>query len=237
MTPTREDLRTPEQLATLRTMFADGRSDGDIAQAVGRTALAIEARRCRLGLSRGHTPRPMPDGFADDLRAGMTRPSLKAKYRVGVVALDRWRLEVGVIKRPYRARRDAPADFVTRGPTMTRNEASKHYDQCEKVIARWYAGAGIKPKSAWATLGNMGRVVSARTSQGDTSTAGDAAHHLRRFHANVFRCSVLDRNTLHAKGLGDGTGHYSVAGVGIVTVAEMMEMARAKGWGAEAMAA
>ena len=41
-----------DQLATLRSMFADGAGDDEIAERVGRTTVAVAKKRRKLGLAR-----------------------------------------------------------------------------------------------------------------------------------------------------------------------------------------
>jgi len=88
---------TAEEDAALREMFAQGKRDGEIAQALGRPRMGVKGRRHFLRLLKFENcqRRAVPEDFLEHARLSGT--VLCERYGVGQKTIIRWRRECGVV--------------------------------------------------------------------------------------------------------------------------------------------
>lgn len=174
----------------------------------------------------------MPADYRELART-MTDKQLQRHYEAGYGPIARWRAESG-IPRPIPAAKpnlQMPADFaeVARGMTVT--EAAFRFGRQPETIRRWFVYAGVTPRESRVVITKpVSRAVL------DPSVPSQAAQHLRRFYANVFRADIrLDERTRQtwgaAHGVPDnGRGHHFVSGLGVLPDYEMIALARDHGF-------
>lgn len=176
--------------------------------------------------------RPMPEDYRELART-MTDKQLQRHYGAGYGPIARWREESG-IPRPIPAAKpnlQMPADFAELARGMTITEAAHRFGRQPETIRRWFVYAGITPRESRV-------VITKPVSRAalDPSVPGQAAQHLRRFYANVFRADIrLDERTRQtwgtAHGVPDGgRGHHFVSGLGVLPDLEMIALARDHGF-------
>lgn len=122
--------------------------------------------------------------------------------------------------RPYRL--PVPFDLAQRAKGMTVPELSRHYERDRKVVVRWLNELGIKAKPS----AKPGQFVFANAGNpfpsADASLEGRAADHLRRFYLGVYRSTEA--------GAADPKGTHWRAGNTVLSGAELVERAKAKGF-------
>jgi len=176
--------------------------------------------------------RPIPGGFAN--KAGLMGDAALARlYKAGQGTVRRWRRECGVPSRARENRDNAqmPESFIEIACGKTVKEAARYFGRDTRTIRRWFAYAGLTPKTE--------RFVSTRAvkrAELDQSIPSLAAHHLRRFYPSVHRADIrLKENERITWGderkLPDGgRGLYYVAGLGAIPDYEMIALARDHGF-------
>jgi hypothetical protein len=115
------------------------------------------------------------------------------------------------------------------------------YDVSDVTLTRWCRETGLKPKRIAASViakpaGRWHTPAAAVTV--DTSTAAQAAQHLRRRgFSNIFKSEILSTGERGRWGIdGDGKGIWIVAGRGAVPAADLIALASAKGFDPQAWA-
>lgn len=183
----------------------------------------------------GPAYRPMPADFPE-LARKMADNRLREHYRAGQLTVMRWRRQSGVRHVPEGAPLNArvPADFAEVAQGKTVIAVSRHYNRDTRTIRRWFVYTGLTPRPESET-----RIVITKPvirAELDPSVPSQAAQHLRRFYANVFRADIrLDERTRQtwgtAHGVPDnGRGHHFVSGLGVLPDYEMIALARDHGF-------
>lgn len=129
----------------------------------------------------------------------------------------------------------APDDWFEVAPRMTLTELEKHYNASSSKIRRWVSETNVvlrhhNPPSTWRT-----GLVQAPLPSVSNEAPAQAAHYIRRWFKNVHRADIIERENGttwgELRGLpAKGRGLYYVDGVGVVPSAEVIDLARARGW-------
>lgn len=150
---------------------------------------------------------------------------LSARYGVGICTITRWRNESGcsaprsAFSGPPKA--PVPDGFALTAPTMTMKQLRLHYGRGSDVISRWLNEANVKPK----TLQYGYRTGAVDHAKRDMTRAGQAADFLKRW-CPVYRCDERGRACTR--------GDMWRRGNAVLTDAELIERAEAKGFDADA---
>jgi len=145
-----------------------------------------------------HRLRDMPDDF-EDYANQESLADLAKRYKAGLNAVQRWRIELGaqVAKNPLRP---MPDSFPATAPLHCRNELLLMYQCGAPVLDRWLAEAGVEAKkyvpiNLSGGKNWIGRAAGVLTPtpqpQRDDSTVGEAADFLRRKGWVVFRARTI----------------------------------------------
>lgn len=223
-----------DQESRARDMFRVGDDDATIAAAVGRSARAVKAWRNKRHL---HRPRsfktPVPDDFVAFYTAH-TIEECEAHWNRSSWTIQRWAKDMDMLKVPVKKTgAPLPEHFEQVACSLSIREAMAHFGAGEFIVRRWYKVTGVTPYKRLTRVSsrtaNWGAPASPMRIEGDGTLAGQAAQVLRRFHANVYRATILD--AAQRKHLPDaGRDHYFVAGKGFLLVQEMVALAEAKGF-------
>ena len=127
-----------------------------------------------------------------------------------------------------------PTDFSVRGREMTLNEAAKHYGVTPAVVGRWRRESGIRYLPYGKTF-VVAQLPKNSVPKVASDSAAQAAHHIRRWFRNVHRADILEREDGttwgELRGLPNkGKGLYYVDSMGVVPEADVIELARSRGW-------
>lgn len=180
---------------------------------------------CGLSLRGQHVTRELPDDFAA-VATKMTRDELREYYRVGWKALNRWIAETGVGPAVRPVKQMIPDGFADMARRLNTPRLSQIFGVSKSTCARWRNELGIKPPEHQQPM--HGRLYGTRMALRATSSTdtADAAHFLRRFYRYVHKiayCDVRVRKNRNPE-------NYLIPGRGEVKPAELIEMARARGW-------
>lgn len=217
------------ETASLRKMYAAGKSDNAIALALDRTSHAVKSYRGRIGLvphSRGRMP--TPEDFAQYCLRHTIADCVR-RYGVSYDIVARWRREGGIESIRHSATIAMPADFREMAPKLTVTQAIERWHIAYGTLYKFYREAGVRALRCQRGARTASKPMATQLAPGDGSIASQAAMHLRRYFPNVCKATVYDRAV--RKHLQDeGRDHYAVAGHGFVHISQMIEMARAKGF-------
>ena len=177
---------------------------------------------------------------------GHTYPVLTKLFGISRSTADKLRRTLGLT--PRFEILHAPAEFAdfVRQPGTTMKDIQTRFGITRGRARRWLRDAGLKVhkpapvvresnfKLTKAKPGTP-KFLASRVPQTPDDEVSQAAHYLRQFHSNVFRCDILVREGKtwgFERGLPDrGRGRHFVAGAGVVTNARLVEMAQQKGFG------
>lgn len=171
-------------------------------------------------------------------------------YSVRPEVVYRW---LAVLKMSPRGSRSLPThipeDWHEVAPKMTQAELMRHYDCARERIYKLIAVTGVQPRKHTdkPTKQKTVREITPKVVRSGldrtredlshlTTKAEAAAHYLRRYYANVFKADIrytdIGRETWgFREGLPDGGRHqYSVSGVGVLWLDELIELAEKRGW-------
>lgn len=171
-----------------------------------------------------------PDDFLE-MSKSMNNKTLAAHYGFSLQTVARMLAEEGITSRnrtPNAADR-APAGFVETVANLYVTQAVNHYQRSEAVIRRWAKETGARFKQ-WRGYFTPGP---SKVPEADGSLAARAAHHLRRHFPNVYSARILPPS--ERRRMPDhGNGAYVVGGKGAMSAADMIELAKSKGFDPDA---
>lgn len=240
-----------EDDATLIGLYGNKLTHAQIADVLGRSVEAIDARRRKLGLKRGVVIRKAqtPDDF-EEMAKTMNMTQLAKHYGRVRSVIARWveELELTEIVANPRARPKAiPHNFSKMAPTMTRAELMRLYNTDRLTIIGWLKEVGISCQSVTERRAQNAKsdpvkieedgAVARREFNGRTKlVAAEAAKFLRRFHSSVHRADIkMYEHSSHT--WGDiknvphrGINQYYVAGKGIMWLDDLIDYATSKGF-------
>ena len=228
----------PDAQSKFVMMYEGGVPKKEIMERLALTDKGVDYWRRKLQLTpRATMPRPVPEGFVEmATQRNMTVNRLSAIYQYHNNGIMRWLKEVGVTLIPSRNKL-LPDDWFEVVGTLNASQLSKHYCVDIGVIRRWLKETGTKPAAYKPAGRKMFRLPQMRQSlpaKVQSDEASQAAHYLRRFYANVFRCDIMfdDKHTWgEVRGLPNkGRGLYHVDKIGIVANTAVIELAEKKGW-------
>ncbi len=133
----------------VRQMFLGGKTDLEIAKALGRTIAGISHVRTDLRLKRvmGAKAKEMPGDFAsighEDTKF------LSKRYGVDRRVIHRWRREAGIVKEHPKAKKAIPEDFVELFNSLSVHELRQRWNVSSDTIRIWSHELGLnrKPRS------------------------------------------------------------------------------------------
>jgi len=178
-------------------------------------------------------PMPVPADFAD-MVARTHQLGLVRHYRVSNSTIRRWLSETGLtpaqrprVENPRRM--PMPEEFAELAPTLTRAQLADRLGVSDTVILRWCQEAGVRPMRSPFFRRKGGAVAWGEVIPPvDADLAAQAAQFLRRRFI-VYSCAILpaqERRGLPNK----GRDHYYVNGRGVMTAAQMIELAEERGF-------
>jgi len=205
-----------------------------------------------------HPKRAVPDDFRE-LVATTPLTQLKARYNCGQGTLYRWLHETGYDElAPFTSHAGVtPDDFIARAARSTRSELLTHYKIGTRTLERWLTNTGAKTRGQLAVEEARTRAPTPPKRPTPTTTpkprtdmpeapkvqdatpspiVAGAAQFLRKHHSNVHRADIRmfegrgDTWGDHYGAPDRGVGHYYVSGAGIVSHAQLVEMAEARGY-------
>ncbi|MEH3107124.1 MAG: hypothetical protein PGN09_07540 [Sphingomonas fennica] len=185
--------------------------------------------RREAGLSTNPHRAETPADFADKAPA-MGNPALAHHYGVSVAVVARWRRQSGL--GAFKVARPVPRDFAIGAARYTIAQHALFHSVSQETVRKWCQALGVSAKPGVMRLAKA-TVSAAPPVAGDT--AAQAAHHLRRHFATVFRADVLpvaERKHLP----GNGRNMWVVAGRGALPAAEVIALAEARGFDRRAWA-
>ena len=230
----------------VRLLTETSMSSYQIREATGVSQSQILRIRHKLGLPplSFRKERPVPEDFAAMFAELRTLRKLLKHYRASVETLDQWITATGLERPKNRAEMKVPlpSGWFDLTPKMTLEDIQHRFGLTKKVAQRMVRETGVRPlpyRNPEAVVYRMGRPVI--NPVGDTYNKADrAAHYLRRFYPSVHKADIRIRENGFTtwgseRGLPNlGRGYYHVAGVGVVPLPAMMELASAKGWSEQA---
>lgn len=219
---------TPEQLAQIGEMCAEGKGNATIGEIMGCDRDVIRDLRIKHGFpaNPASVRKPVPDDFAK-WAAIETTVELEKRYGVGDKPITRWRKETGV-KPP---KNPGPAKKIKEGALKP--------------------PAPVRAKTAQPRLARHAILWATQATQKDGSIPALARAYLRMTHSNVHDASIRYFDSFSDKrtwadvqnerfGLGipdHGKGWSFVSGIGVVDDNTLMELAERKGFNREELAA
>lgn len=240
-----------EDDATLIGLYGNKLTHAQIADVLGRSIEAIDARRRKLGLKRGVIIRKAqtPDDF-EEMAKTMNMAQLAKHYGRVRSVIARWveELELTEIIVDRRGTVKAiPHNFSKMAPTMTRAELMRLYNTDRLTIIGWLREAGIScqsiterraqnAKSAPVKIEEDGTVARREFNGRTKLVAAEAARFLRRFHSSVHRADIkMYEHSSHTWGDVKNVPHrginqYYVAGKGIMWLDDLIDYATSKGF-------
>jgi hypothetical protein len=240
-----------EDDATLIGLYENKLTHAQIAEMLGRSIDAVDARRRKLGLKRGVIIRKAqtPDDF-EEMAKTMNMTQLAKHYGRVRSVIARWveELELTEIIVDRRGTVKAiPHNFSKMAPTMTRAELMRLYNTDRTTIAGWLREVGISCQSITerraqnatsvpTKIEDNGPVVRREFTGHVKLTAAEAARFLRRFHASVHRADIkMYEHSSHTWGDVNNVPHrgvnqYYVAGKGILWLDDLIAYATSKGF-------
>jgi hypothetical protein len=240
-----------EDDATLIGLYENKLTHAQIADVLGRSIDAVDARRRKLGLKRGVIIRKAqtPDDF-EEMAKTMNITQLTNHYGRVRSVISRWveELELTDIVVSSSGRPKAiPHNFSKMAPTMTRAELMRLYNTDRLTIMRWLKEMGItcqsivdrrvqNAKSVPTKIEEDGPVARREFSSRTKMVAAEAAQFLRRVHASVHRADIrMYEQSSHT--WGDvkniphrGINQYYVAGKGVIWIDDLIAYAETKGF-------
>jgi hypothetical protein len=240
-----------EDDATLIGLYENKLTHAQIAEMLGRSIDAVDARRRKLGLKRGVIIRKAqtPDDF-EEMAKTMNMTQLAKHYGRVRSVIARWveELELTEIIVDRRGTVKAiPHNFQKMAPTMTRAELMRLYNTDRLTIIGWLREAGISCQSITERRAQNAKsdpvkieedgTVARREFNGRTKlVAAEAAQFLRRFHSSVHRADIkMYEHSSHTWGDVKNVPHrginqYYVAGKGIMWLDDLIDYATSKGF-------
>lgn len=160
-----------------------------------------------------------------------TNAALAARFNASEPLISRWRRETAT-PAPARvvALKGPPPGFAAIVATMFRYQAAKHFGVGDTVLARWASETNARFRP-WRRFNPT--INAAPISGPDVSVLGQAAHHLRRFFPNVYKAEILPP-LQRAKLPDHGKGMFIVGARGALPAAEVIALAKAKGFNPDA---
>lgn len=191
-----------------------------------------------------------PPSLANVYQELKTAKAVAQHYSVRPEVVYRW---LAVLQMSPRGSRTMPTvvpeDWNDVAPRMTQADLMRHYNCGRERIYKLIAVTGVqpmkhtdKPPKQKTVREITPKVVRSGLDRARedlshlTTKAEAAAHYLRRYYANVFRADIrytdIGRETWgFREGLPDGGRHqYSVSGVGVLWLDELIELAEKRGW-------
>ena len=219
--------------AEFTTMWENGAAKTEIAERLGMTTKGVDYWRRKLNLPARSSHRPMPDGFIEFASApGVSVKQIIRQFRCHSDVANRWLSEAGITLGPRL--KPVPDDWHQRVGTMSAIKLATHYGVANTVVKRWLRETNTKPAKPQPRIFKLPGLVMQPKPIVQRSEIEDAAHYLRRFYANVFRCDIKydERRTwgfVHGVPNG-GRGFYHVDRLGILANNDVIELAKKKGW-------
>jgi hypothetical protein len=208
--------------------------NGSVAASMG--VAAGEFLRAAPGLlaTRQGQRVPIPADFGA-IAPTLHHTALSRHYGVATTTVRRWLDELAIECAPRpgtQAKFPMPTEFAEVAPRLTRRQLGERYLVGPNVIAKWCIDAKVEPKPAqyW----KRAAVPALRVAPVELSVEAQAAQYLRR-RLIVYKCEILppaERANLPNK----GKGLYYVNGKGAIPAADMVELAKAKGFDPDAWA-
>ena len=240
-----------EDDATLIGLYENKLTHAQIADMLGRSIDAIDARRRKLGLKRGVIIRKAstPDDF-QEMALTMNMTQLAKHYGRVRSVIARWVEELElteIIVSPAGRPKAIPHNFTKMAPTMTRAELMRLYNTDRLTVMRWLKEVGITCQSITerraqnaasvpTKIEDNGPVVRREFTGHMKLTAAEAAQFLRRLHASIHRADIkMFEHSSHTWGDVNNVPHrgvnqYYVAGKGIMWLDDLIDYAKTKGF-------
>lgn len=245
---------TEAAIEEAKKRYDSGMSLARVAQHMGVSYAAIEKALRKAGVKfRGSGPqnsRPTaPPGLGDLYDKLGTVTKVAEHYSVKLEVVYRWLSQANV--RPKKSTLKPiviPPDWNEVAPKMTQADLMRHYNCGRERIYRLMGATGVQPMkhvnkpTKQKTVREMTpRVVRSGLKDREDMThltgyAESAAHYLRKMYSNVFKADIRYSDVTHEtwgfrEGLPNGgRQQYSVSGVGILWLDELIELAKKRGW-------
>lgn len=176
---------------------------------------------------------------------GRTYSVLTKMFGISRSSADKLRRALGLT--PRFEIQHAPPEFeaFVRQPGTTMKDIQTRFGITRGRARWWLKNAGLKIHKPAPVVREssfkltrakpcLPKFLAARVPQTPDDEVSQAAHYLRQFHSNVFRCDIMvheGKTWGYERGIPDrGRGRYFVSGAGVVTNAEVVEMAEQKGF-------
>lgn len=246
---------TDEAIAEAKRLYESGLSMKSVADLMGVPYSAVDRMFKRINYKvRGSGPPTKKGDHPPGIEALYAElKSVKAvadHYSVNIEVAYRWLGEARVKLFGARIKPLAiPDDWHDVAPRMTQAELMRHYNCGRERIYKLMAVTGVhpikytdKPPKEKTVREITPKVVRSSLDKPRedlshlTTKAEAAAHYLRRYYANVFKADIrytdIGRETWgFREGLPNGGRHqYSVSGVGVLWLDELIELAEKRGW-------
>lgn len=245
---------TEEAINEAANLYESGMSLARVAEHMGVTYAAIDKALRKAGVKfRGAGPQnrmpEAPPGLAAAYEQQGTVAKVAEYYSVRPEVVYRWLSSIDV--RPKKSKLKpiiVPADWNEVAPVMTQADLMRHYNCGRERIYRLMAATGVQPMKhadkppVQKTVREMTpKVVRSGLREREdlshlTGYAEAAAQFLRRTHSNVFKANIRYSDiTQETWGFREGLPNggrqqYSVSGVGILWLDELIELAKKQGW-------
>jgi hypothetical protein len=245
---------TEEAINEAASRYEAGMSLARVAEHMGVTYAAIDKALRKAGVKlRGSGPQgprlEVPPKLREVYETLGTVASVAQHYSVKPEIVYRWLSRIDV--RPKMSKLKPitiPPDWNEVAPVMTQADLMRHYNCGRERIYRLMAATGVQPMkhvnkpSTEKTVREMTpKVVRSGLQEREdlshlTGYAEAAAQFLRRTHSNVFKANIRYSDITpetwgFRQGLPNGgRQQYSVSGVGILWLDELIELAKKQGW-------
>lgn len=221
-----------------------------IAEILGVTAAAVDSRARKLGLSRPkkHPAYIIPDDFEERAKT-MNVTQLAHFYKRGRETIARWFRErqIAQIESLSKRGKAVPKSFGMMAPNMTRADLCRFYNTSPRTIRGWLEETGTTPltpeekrmrEPVKPSVYTPTKIEEPRREfkSKEKLIAAEAAHYLRRIHANVHRADIQmhenssqtwgDVNKIQHRGI----NQYYVSGKGVMWLDELIAYAECKGY-------